>query len=150
MEFIESGYNSLIGDISMTLAYTALGDFRTLNNFNFNRNAGNLVNIYFGLYLAFVNVLMLNIVIAILSDTYDKITEKRDKWVKNLKIKLLSSLIPVLPNKEKQDVVDVFMIIVKPIDDKGSGEDDWSGKINKIVEMAQDSNNTLERNLIKR
>ena len=90
---------------------------------------------YYGAFLAIMNIGILNMVIAVLADTYDKVTEKRAQWVKKLKIKLLSSLIPVLPSKEKQDFEDVFMIIVKPIDDTDNGEEDWSGKINKIVDM---------------
>ena len=150
MEFIESGYGSWLNDIIFTQMFTFVGDLRTLSNLNFHRNPGNMVNIYYALFLAMMNVLIINILIAVLADSYAKVTEKRDKWAKNLKIQLLSSLIPVLPNKEKQDVEDIYMIIVKPIGDKGNGEEDWTGKINKIVEMTQESNNALERNLIKR
>ena len=100
-----------------------------------HRNELNFVNAYYLTYVLVINVILLNMVIAVLGDTYDKVTEKRAQWVKLLKMKVLNSLIPVLPNKEKQDVEDVFMIIVKPIDDPGNAEEDWNGKINKIVEM---------------
>ena len=111
------------------------GDFRTLNNLNFKRKAGSMINTYYAAFLAIMNIGIFNMVIAVLADTYDKVTEKRAQWVKKLKIKLLSSLIPVLPSKEKQDFEDVFMIIVKPIDETENGVEDWSGKINKIIDM---------------
>ena len=86
MEFIESGYGFWLNDIIFTQMFTFVGDLRTLGNLNFHRNPGNMVNIYYALFLAMMNVLIINILIAVLADSYAKVTEKRDKWAKNLKI----------------------------------------------------------------
>ena len=45
-----------------------------------------MINVYYVIFLCAMNIIILNMLIAVLADTYERITEKRDKWAKYLKI----------------------------------------------------------------
>ena len=44
----------------------------------------------------FTNVIMLNMVIAIMSDTYDKVTEKRGAYVMQSKLETMSEYVSIV------------------------------------------------------
>ena len=86
---------------------------------------------------------MLNMLIAIMGDSFDYAQENKDRFSTQTKLDILSTQAPALRQKENFDEEKVFMIIVRPDDAEGDLEDDWHGSINKVVLLANKSNREL-------
>ena len=77
---------------------------------------------------------MLNMLIAIMGDTYERVMENREVNATKTKLELMSDLMSTLkqtgePGESKKH----FMFIVMPNDDQIDDEDDWEGSVNKIT-----------------
>lgn len=78
---------------------------------------------------------MLNMLIAIMGDSFAFVTENKEKFSIKTKLDILISQAPAMIQEESEDVKDVFMIVVKPVDDEDVEQDEWHGSINKVVYM---------------
>ena len=76
---------------------------------------------------------MLNMLIAIMGDSFAYATENREKFSIKTKLDVLISQAPALRQEESEDVKEVFMIVVRPTDDEDLESEDWNGSINKVV-----------------
>ena len=76
---------------------------------------------------------MLNMLIAIMGDSFAYATENREKFSIKTKLDVLISQAPALRQEESEDEKEVFMIVVRPTDDEDLESEDWNGSINKVV-----------------
>ena len=105
----------------------ALGEF---DNNNLSGIHGNLV---YALFLAstFIScVTALNMIIAIMSDTYGKVNDKKELGAREMKIAILSEYADQINSAETNETR--FLILVTPRDDKMADESTWEGSVNKI------------------
>ena len=79
----------------------------------------------------FTQVTALNMIIAIMSDTFEMIKESKEKSERQMKINLLSGYINHIKCIKKTEVKNSFIVLVTPeeIDDV---ESEWQGSINMI------------------
>lgn len=76
---------------------------------------------------------MLNMLIAIMGDTFERVIENREVNSIKTKLDLMSDLAGVLKSKNKSEVEkDVFLYVVTPDDEDLDNSDDWEGVVNKI------------------
>ena len=131
--FIDALYNQYL---------LSLGEFSSLDSAEGNPQA-QLVLSFFVAATFFSSVTMLNMLIAIMGDSFDYAQENKERFSTQTKLDILSTQAPALRQKENFDEEKVFMIIVRPDDDEGDLEDDWHGSINKVVLLANKSNREL-------
>ena len=72
----------------------------------------------------FTQLTMLNMIIAIMGDSFDYATENRVLFDTEPRLQLLSSLVSILPHMDKDDQDKVYMIIVRPIHNEEE-EETW-------------------------
>lgn len=98
----------------------ALGEFSTLEQKSKSSNE-RLVLLFFSGATFFTMITMLNMVIAIMGDSFDAAIENREKLSAKARLNILAAQAPSLDQKE---VVtnEVYMILVKPV---GEGEDEF-------------------------
>lgn len=76
---------------------------------------------------------MLNMLIAIMGDTFDNMIENREVNATKTKLKLITECIVKKHENEREDVEKEFMIIVKPDDGQDDEiEDSWEGTTRRI------------------
>lgn len=131
----EAGENSVVEGIfpfwlinSIINQYLlALGEFSTLENFAEQPHAG-LCYVFFVLATFFTMLTMLNMLIAIMGDTFERVTENKELNSIKTKLKIVSELMYNIPLDEGDDKSLLF--VVTPDDD---GENDvvtWEGTVN--------------------
>lgn len=103
----------------------SLGEFASLDNVE-NGTQEKLVLAFFSMATFFTMVTMLNMLIAIMGDSFSEATENREKYAVKTKLDILSSQAPSLPQTENrgEDEGKVFMIIVSEVQDEGFAEED--------------------------
>ena len=97
----------------------------------------------------FTQVTMLNMLIAIMGDSYAFATENVKRFSIQTKLDILISQAPSLSQSDREEDKKVFMIVAKPTDDEDLDSDGWSGSINKVVNLTQKSINALEHKIEK-
>lgn len=71
---------------------------------------------------------MLNMLIAIMGDSFDHATENKVRFGTQTKLGMLSSH-TLLSQQDAEETKNVFMIVVRPIDSMGFEDEDWRGTI---------------------
>ena len=80
---------------------------------------------------------MLNMLIAIMGDSFDRSMENKERFGIKTKLEILSSLAPVMLQKSAENEEKLFMIVVEPQDTEDDINDDWEGSINKVTKIMQ-------------
>ena len=81
--------------------------------------------------------------IAIMGDTFDKITEFRDINATKSKLELMSDLVAIMDATDKEENEESFLFIVKPVNEDDDDDiDQWQGSIKTITHV-------FERNIEK-
>ena len=116
----------------------------SLGEFNFENFADQPNSVMcFGFFIAatfITQILMLNMLIAIMGDTFERVIENRDVNATKTKLELMCDLVSTLqqttkPGEEKK----YFMFIVQPDDGQVDDEDDWEGSVNKITRLTSEN-----------
>ena len=115
----------------------------SLGDFNYANFAGQPNSVLcFGFFIAstFITQLtMLNMLIAIMGDTYERVMENREVNATRTKLELMSDLMSTLKQTGKPDESKKhFLFIVMPDDDQVDDEDDWEGSVNKITKATSE------------
>ena len=66
---------------------------------------------------------MFNMLIAIMGDTFDKITEFRDINATKSKLELMSDLVVIMDATDIEENEESFLFIVKPVDEDEDDDD---------------------------
>ena len=72
---------------------------------------------------------MFNMLIAIMADVFEDLTEKRHVKAISTKLQILAAQAPVLAKTSKTEEQDVFMIVIDPIKGDDYDDDTWHGTI---------------------
>ena len=92
----------------------ALGDWENIiGNFTGGPDSS-LCYIFFVLATFITQITMFNMLIAIMGDTFDKVTEHRDVNATKSKLELMADLVAILEQEEKEDYKEIFFFTVQP------------------------------------
>lgn len=125
-----------IFDSALNQYLLGLGEF-TYDDYPDN-GVKTMVWIYFILATLFTNINFLNLLIAIISDTYARITESKQRYALMQRTEIFADFINVV-NLNPKMTQNRYLYIVQPID-IGDGSDDWSGSINALKKMINSGN----------
>jgi mRNA deadenylase 3'-5' endonuclease subunit Ccr4 len=108
-----------------------LGEFG-IDNFN---NGPQSVLCYFFFILAtlLTQVTALNMIIAIMGDTYGRVSEGYEMHSREMKISLLSDYVPIIrqDSDANSQPHDNFLVVITAVDDTNEKKE-WEGSINAI------------------
>ena len=92
---------------------------------------------FFVLATLFTQLTMLNMIIAFMADTFDKINENKDVYAAKGKLELLKDytfLLKDLPNEEKDRI---FLYVVQPDGEEENDNSTWQGSINRMQKLTK-------------
>ena len=121
----------------------SLGEFSS-DGFN-NHSQWYLCWIFFILATFFTQITMLNMLIAIMGNTFEMVIEKKAIHAMNTKLQIMSDYSNVISLFDRD--TDHFLFIVKPVidgDEENEDEDSWEGGLNflrKSIIKKIDQNN---------
>ncbi len=120
----------------------SLGEF-SVDNF---ANGPQKVLCYFFFILAtlLTMVTALNMIIAIMGDTYGRVAEGYEMHSRASKISLLSDYVPIISKEKGPDCApyDGFLVVLTSVEDTGESNE-WEGSINTIKKVIETSSKTL-------
>merc|ERR1712032_624205 len=89
----------------------------------------------------FVNIIMLNMLIAIMGDKFEQVQEKAHVLQMQERVKLLRDLEDILPNFILRQCSPAYIVFAQPVDTHGAKTlwTGFSGEIKKAVQSTQDS-----------
>ncbi len=93
---------------------------------------------------------MLNMLIAIMGDTFERIMENKDVNATMTKLELMGDLVATLRQKSWNQDKNVFMFIVRPDADDANEENDWEGSVNKMTRVTGQKIKALEIEITKK
>ena len=125
-----------------------LGDFSTelLENSPYPR----LVKVVFILVMLFVNIVMLNLLIAIMGDSYDKVQENAFLEYRREKARVLMEIEIMMTKKERkrEDYFPRWLHVLQPTTTGGArSRDRWIGRIREIKESVEQQVVNLEHSM---
>ena len=89
---------------------------------------------------------MFNMLIAIMGDTFDKVTEHRDVNATKSKLELMADLVAILEQEEKEDNKEIFFFTVQPEadDEEDEEQDEWMGTIKTMSRVINKTKSDLK------
>merc|ERR1712176_1316835 len=78
-----------------------------------------------------------------MSDTYDRVSEKKDQATLREKIRILADYVWVVQNEMNQDERSSYIFVAKPRVIAAEGEE-WEGKVSAIKNTIEHSNKTVK------
>ena len=125
--------DSWIFDALLNQYYLSLGEFNT-DNFAHEREAY-LCFLLFFFATYFTQVVMMNMMIAIMGDTFGKVMENRELQATRTKLDILQDYVPNIRCVSKSSTVQdkkVFMFVVTPEQDDQDVTENWEGTVNRM------------------
>lgn len=120
-------------DVIFNQYLLSLGEFETFTE-NFEGQFSILILVLFNLASFCTMVTALNMIIAIMSDTFTKVNENREQHQREMKLSLLSDYTSMI--RERCAAVkqkDSFLVIVTPLEADGSAQQqDWEGTVKAV------------------
>lgn len=135
--FIDTIYNQYL---------ITLGEFPIRNQFM----GGDQSTLAIGVFCAatfFMNITMLNMLIAIMGDVFDELMEQRDVKAISTKLMILSEAAPVLSQKSAEDEEEVYMIVIEPTEEDALEGEAWQGTINQLTKITKQEMLQLQKRL---
>ena len=115
--------NIKVVDMVINQYLLALGEFASLDAFE--KGPQTILTYFFFVLSTFiVQIVMFNMLIAIMGDTFDKITENRDVNAIKSKLELMSELVALLGVKDLEENREIFMFIVQVLKEDGDEDED--------------------------
>lgn len=105
-----------------------LGDFAYDNYFKHEYTP--FAWLLFIMATAFTQITMLNMLIAIMGDTFDKVTENRRTFTMRTKLQILGDYTGNFPEKETNDLF-LFSVTIDQ-DEQEDGYDTWEGLVQRL------------------
>ena len=95
----------------------------------------------------YTSLTMLNMLIAIMGDTFGNVMESRNLNAIRTKLDILSDMAPVLSKEDAKDMDEVFMIVVTPQDSGDFDDENWQGSINQLSNIVTKNVLSLEKKM---
>jgi len=118
----------------------ALGEFN-FGNFA-NQPQAILCYVFFIGATFFTQITMLNMLIAIMGDSFERVMENRDVNAIKMKLNFMDDMAGTVGQTSSSDEREVFMFVVKPDEDDAQGSE-WEGSINKMTRLTQQNIDAL-------
>ena len=134
-DLVEDTFGYWLIDLVYNQYLLALGEFG-VDNFSDHPQAP-IVFAFFVLATMISQITMLNMLIAIMGDTYAKVTENKDINSTKMKLAILSELSVMLPQRDDEEKQDTNMVVYKKIDEEDDDGDDWEGTIRKLTRIME-------------
>ena len=80
-------------------------------------------------------ITFLNMLIAIMGDTFDRVMEQKPTYSLKNKLMLMASMKSIIGSKEKEDATKVFLYVIQPVLDEDEVNEDqnlWRGKVHHM------------------
>lgn len=121
----------------------ALGEF-SLDNFASNQQV--FLCYFFFICATFISqVTMLNMLIAIMGDTFDKVIENRNVNAIKSKLELMDDQAPTMKQRDAKPEEKVFLHVIMPVDtlDDDVEQEGWEGMIKKMNRVSTRNSKAL-------
>ena len=131
-QVIEPTFGHWLPDMFLNQYFLSLGEFN-LDNFQGN-NQAIFCYVLFICATFFTQITMLNMLIAIMGDSFEKVIQNRAVNGTMIKLKFLKDMAGTVGQRSKYDDDKIFMFVAKP-DDGEDVSDDWEGSVNLITKL---------------
>ena len=122
---IQPIFNLSIVDSTLNQYLLMLGDFN-MDGFRYHANLAICYLIF--LFSTFITqITFLNMLIAIMGDTFDRVISQRPTYSLKNKLKLMAdmkSIINIMSRKKKEDETKVFLYVIQPVQDEDEVSED--------------------------
>ena len=143
-------FNNWLLDALMNQYMLSLGEFGSLMENSASESIETeLIMLLFFMATFFVQITMLNMLIAIMGDSFDYSMENRERLDVMTKLEILNSQSATMRQTESEEELKTFMIVVELEEIDGS-QKDWEGSINKVTKMMKQSLVAQEKTLMKK
>ena len=95
----------------------------------------------------FTQITMLNMLIAIMGDSFERVIENRDVNATRIKLNFMNDMAGTVGQRSSREEEEYFMYIVKPEDSDLLDFDEWEGTINKITHQIATDIDKLSKEL---
>mmetsp|Transcript_10185 Transcript_10185/g.13817 ORF Transcript_10185/g.13817 Transcript_10185/m.13817 type:complete len:252 (-) Transcript_10185:385-1140(-) len=127
----------------------SLGEFESLDAFPKGRET-QLVMLIFVVATLFTQITMLNMLIAIMGNTYDNFMEYQDVNSIRMKLQILSEQAPILAQVSSKVEQNVYMVVVRPSESEAFESDTWQGTVNELSKIVNKQSLSLEKKFNKK
>ena len=146
-ELIDSNFGFWGLNVLLNQYMLSLGEF---NYDNFADNPQTRICYFFFLASTFVSSLtMLNMLIAIMGDTFGRVMEKKDINSVQTRLQLMADNSHTIPRYSKEDDKRVFLFVVSPVERTGDDED-WAGTISQMTRVIETQVGNLSKQFDQR
>ena len=81
---------------------------------------------------------MLNMLIAIMGDSFDRVFENREIHAVSQKLQILCDLSAALPQTSNEEVLNTIFVVAKPTEDQEDEEgDEWEGTLKRLTRVVE-------------
>ena len=125
----------------------ALGEFVSLDAFVLGPQTF-MCFTFFVLATFIVQIVMFNMLIAIMGDTFDKVTEYRDINAIKSKLELISDLYAIIKARDAKENPAKYFFLIEPekADDEEDG-DKWQGSIKTMTRVVEKNINKMTKTI---
>ena len=75
--------------------------------------------------------------VSIMGDSFERVMENRDVNATKMKLGFMDDMASTIGKTSASEETEVFMFIVKPIEDSNEDGEEWEGKINKMTRLTK-------------
>ena len=149
-QVVDEVFDFWLVDMLLNQYLLALGEF-SLDNFASNQQ--NVLCYLFFIFATFISqVTMLNMLIAIMGDTFGKVIENKTVNAIKSKLELMDDLVATMKQRDAKPEEKVFLHIIMPVDAKDEDEegDEWEGIAKRVTRASTRNIKTLGNDLGKK
>ncbi len=141
-EIVESPIGFWVFDMLLNQYLLALGEWEATRG---NYSEGIQTKMCYAFFFAatFISqITMLNMLIAVMGDTFDRVMENKDINSIKSKLELVADLVAILDNRDDKYNQKIFFFMVEPVKDEEEDEEQdlWEGTIRTMTRVLKKSN----------
>lgn len=144
VQVIDPTFGHWLPDMFLNQYFLSLGEFN-FGNFQGNEQAIFCYVLFIGATF-FTQITMLNMLIAIMGDSFERVIQNAAVNGTKIKLKFLKDMAGTVGQRSKYDDDKIFMFVVKP-DDADNAVDDWEGSVKMITKLLSNGFDTLNKQI---
>ena len=106
-----------------------------------------LVYVLFVLATFISQLTMLNMLIAIMGDSFDKVIENKEVNGIIMKLEILNDLSAVLPQKDTKEEDETILIVAKSEDADEDEDNEWEGTLRRLTRVVEGQSSIITKSL---